>query len=474
MFDLPSDIAIATRRIRPYVRETPLEHSLYLSQLTANHVFLKLETVQHTGSFKVRGAMNKLLAMSADQRSAGVVAASSGNHGAAVAYGLHILAIPGVIFVPTHAAPTKVSAIQNFGIEVRSFGDDSLETEVFARDYARQHGLSYISPYNDWDVVAGQGSLAVELMEQRPDLDVIFAAVGGGGLIGGIASYLKTHARRPISIIGCLPEQSPVMAESVRAGHIIEVSVYPTLSDGTAGGIEPEAITFDLCQSLVDEYILVSEAEIEQAIRLMHETHHHVIEGAAGVALAAYLKSYTRWIGRNIAIVLCGANISQPVLQAILGEGSNLDHTTPIGYHSCFISYSSKDEALAKQLHADLQAAGVRCWYAPYDLRTGDSIIESIDQAIRSHEKLLLILSESSVASRWVGTEVKTAIMREHNEGRTVLIPIRIDDAVMHSAAGWAAQVQERHTGDFRQWKDDEAYQATFARLLRDLKAEQR
>jgi hypothetical protein len=145
----------------------------------------------------------------------------------------------------------------------------------------------------------------------------------------------------------------------------------------------------------------------------------------------------------------------------------------PIDYYSCFISYADEDRALAERLHADLQATGVRCWFAPYDMQIGDSIIDRIDQAIRLHEKLLLILSASSVASAWVGVETKIALMRERNEGRAVLFPIRLDDAVLHSAQGWAAQVQERHIGDFRQWKEHDAYQQAFARLLRDLQAVQ-
>lgn len=143
----------------------------------------------------------------------------------------------------------------------------------------------------------------------------------------------------------------------------------------------------------------------------------------------------------------------------------------PIDYHSCFISYSSADEALARRLHDDLQAAGVRCWYAPEDLKIGESIIDSIDQSIRLHEKLLLILFEAAVASSWVALEVKTAIMREQRENCRVLFPIRLEDAVMQSGAGWAAQVQERQIGDFRQWTDYAAYQQAFTRLLRDLRA---
>lgn len=145
----------------------------------------------------------------------------------------------------------------------------------------------------------------------------------------------------------------------------------------------------------------------------------------------------------------------------------------PIDYYSCFISYSSADEALAKRLHADLQAAGVRCWFAPEDLKIGDSIFEGIDQAIRLHEKLLIILSEASMGSRWVQHEVRAAQARELREGRTVLFPVRIDAAVQQSAAGWAAELwEQRHIGDFCAWKEHDAYQAAFARLLRDLKAE--
>lgn len=318
MLDLAPDIAAATDRIRPYVRETPLEHSLYLSQQTGKAVYLKLEHLQHTGSFKVRGAMNKLLSLPDAQRRGGVVAASSGNHGAAVAYGLYSLGLPGVIFVPHHASPTKVATIRRFGIDVRFHGDDTLDTEVFARAYADTHGLPYVSPYNDRDVVVGQGTVAVEMLAQCPEIDTLFVAVGGGGLIGGIASYVKAHTGRAIEIVGCLPERSPVMAASVQAGQIVEMESEPTLSDGTAGGIEPGAITFDLCRALVDRYVLVSEPEIAAAIRLMLEAHHQLVEGAAGVALAAYLKTQAGFAGRTVGIVLCGANISLDALKQVL------------------------------------------------------------------------------------------------------------------------------------------------------------
>ena len=138
---------------------------------------------------------------------------------------------------------------------------------------------------------------------------------------------------------------------------------------------------------------------------------------------------------------------------------------------SCFISYSSRDEAIARRLHADLQVNNVRCWFAPHDMQIGDSVIDRIDQAIRDHEKMLLILSAASVASQWVAAEVKTALMRERAEGGALLFPIRIDDAALQPTRGWAAQLHERHIGDFRAWKDYDVYELAFQRLLRDLRA---
>jgi len=312
----------AAERIQPYVRTTPLDHSLYLSRLLGAEVFLKLENMQHTGSFKVRGAMNKLLSLTPEQRQAGVATASSGNHGAAVAYGARALGLRALIFVPKHAAPTKVAAIREFGAELRFAGDDVAQTEAIAREYAVRHELAYIPPYNDWDVVFGQGTIGLELLAQLPDVDTVFVTVGGGGLIGGIASYLKS-ARRPITVVGCLPERSPVMAASVQAGRIVELPALPTLSDGSAGGIEPDSITFALCRDLVDEYVLVSEEEIGAALRLALDPLHYQIEGAAAVALAGLVQRPDYLRGRRAAVILCGANISLATLAAVIGAGQS-------------------------------------------------------------------------------------------------------------------------------------------------------
>jgi threonine dehydratase len=314
--DLIAAIDQAARALRPYVRATPLHHSPQLSELTGADVHLKLENWQHTGSFKLRGAMNKLLSLSPAQRAAGVVAASSGNHGAAVAYGCRLLGATGVVFVPEHAAPAKLAAMRRYGVEVRPLGDDSLVSEQAARRYAAEQGLAYISPYNDPAVVAGQGTLGLEIAGQLPEVAVVFVAVGGGGLISGVAAALKAHNPQ-VQVIGCLPQNSPVMAVSVQQGEIVELPSLPTLSDGTAGGIETGAITFDLCRALVDDWLLVSEAEIAAAMRLLIEGDHQLVEGAAAVPVAALLKSADRWRGQQVAVILCGGNISLPTLAAI-------------------------------------------------------------------------------------------------------------------------------------------------------------
>lgn len=310
-------IAAAAHAIRPFVRTTPLHHSLLLSDRVGTHVHLKLENLQYTGSFKLRGAMNKLLSLTADQRQAGVVAASSGNHGAAVAYGCRVLGVTGVVFVPQHASPAKLAAMRRYGVEVRVIGDDSLQSEREARRYAQEQGLAYISPYNDLAVVAGQGSIGLEIADQLPGVGVVLVAVGGGGLIGGVASALKAHNPQ-VQVIGCLPQNSPVMAASVRRGEIVDMPSLPTLSDGTAGGIEAGAVTFDLCRALVDDWILVSEEEIAGAMRLLIEGEHLLVEGAGAVPVAALLKHGDRWRSKQVAVILCGGNLSLETLAGVL------------------------------------------------------------------------------------------------------------------------------------------------------------
>jgi threonine dehydratase len=311
------EVVLAEHRIRPYIRETPLEFSFPLSTLTGGRVFLKLENLQYTGSFKFRGAMNALLALTTGQRAKGVVTASSGNHGIAVACGLHTLQSQGTIFVPEGTPPGKVAAIREYGADLRFWSTDCVMTEAHARSYAEQHDMVYISPYNDARVVGGQGTIGLELCRQIEHVDVLLAALGGGGMISGIAGYLKSVYAQAV-VIGCSPHNSPVMARSVQAGRILSMESLPTLSEGTAGGVEQDALTFPLCQQLVDDYILVSEEQIRQAMLTCIESQHMLIEGAAGVPLAALLKEPQRFRGLTVVFVLCGANLSLETLRTIL------------------------------------------------------------------------------------------------------------------------------------------------------------
>lgn len=316
--DVYAEVLAAEERIRPFIRRTYLEPSQAFSQLTGAEVYFKCENLQHTGSFKARGALNKLIALSEAERRLGVVTASTGNHGAAVAFALSKLEARGTVFVPHGAASSKVEAIRRLGAEVRFVGTDSVEAEIHARAYAAKYGLPYISPYNDPHIVGGQGTISLELTEQLERFDVILVSVGGGGLIAGIAGYLK-RLHPDIQVIGCSPENSQVMIQSIEKGEILDLPSLPTLSDGTAGGVEPDAITFPLCQRYVDGYETVAEAEIAVALRQFIGWHHMLIEGSAAVPIATLLKRQEQFAGKRVVIILCGANINLHVLQDVLG-----------------------------------------------------------------------------------------------------------------------------------------------------------
>ncbi len=314
---LPADIVLAANRIGPSVRETALDFSPYFSEITGANVYVKLENLQHTGSFKLRGAFNKLLLLTPDQRRAGCVTASSGNHAAAIAYAMKILGITGVIFVPEQTSTIKIDAIKRSGGDVRLFGTDGLDTEMHAREYAVENNMAYLSPYNDADVIAGQGSIGVELAKQLPRTDAVFIAVGGGGLISGIGAFLKS-VNTGVQIVSCQPAASAVMTESIKAGEILDLPSDPTLSDGTAGGIEAGAMTFDICRDVISRYVVVTEEQIAHAMREFIDSHHMLLEGAAGVAIAGFLEVAEEYKDKNVVIVICGGNISRETLRKVI------------------------------------------------------------------------------------------------------------------------------------------------------------
>lgn len=298
----------AAQRFAPYIYRTPVARHHALSQHCQADVWIKQEYLQHTGSFKLRGALNAVLSLTPAQRGNGVVAASSGNHGAAVAYSARLAQCHATIFVPEHASPVKIAAMRAFGAEVRIVGHDSVISEGEARAYAAAHHVPYISPYNDDVIMAGQGTLGLEMLAQIPMLDTIVLAVGGGGLIGGVAAAVKAANPR-MQIIGAFPQHSAVMVESVRAGHIVDIPSDDTLSDGTAGGIETDSVTFANYRALVDMSVLVSEKDIARAMIDYIDMTHHLIEGAAGVALAATHMLGGALRGRVVGVVACGAGI---------------------------------------------------------------------------------------------------------------------------------------------------------------------
>jgi len=309
----------AAERMADLIVRTPLQRSASFSDDLGAEVFFKLENIQKTGSFKLRGATNRLLTLSDEQRSLGCVAASSGNHGAAVARAMQQLGVTGVIFVPEQTSSAKVEKIKRYGGDVRFFGTDGLDTEQHAREYAESHGMFYLSPYNDEEVIAGQGTCGLEIVSEMPDVDAVFIAVGGGGLIGGAASVLKAH-NPDIEIYGCQPLASPVMTRSIEAGEILDLPSESTLSDGTAGGIEAGAVTFPLNQAVVDDWVVVDEQQIIEAMQAFMAAEEDVIEGAAGVAIAGLLAREKAIKGKNVVVVICGGNISAEMLMSVTGN----------------------------------------------------------------------------------------------------------------------------------------------------------
>ena len=318
--DAAREVGLAADRIAPYIRETPLEPSPFLSRETGADVHLKLECVQVTGSFKARGALNKLLSLGAAERARGVVAASTGNHGLAVAHALALLGIAGEIFLPASVSPAKLEGLRARGARVRLVDDDPGVVETVARQDADRTGRIYVSPYNDQQVIGGQGTVGVELLRQLEGLDAVLVPVGGGGLVGGIGAWLKERAPS-VRIVGCQPAACPILVESVKAGRLLQLPSAPSLSDATVGLIEAGAITFPLCRACVDDWLVVDEPAIRAALRLVLERQSVLIEGAAALPVAALIAARDRWRGARVALVLSGSHIALPTLADVLRDG---------------------------------------------------------------------------------------------------------------------------------------------------------
>ncbi len=322
MLNPVEDIKAADRRIKAVadgVRETPLDESGVLSERTGTTFLLKCEHLQRTGCFKLRGALNRALLLKDEEREKGIVASSSGNHGIATAYAARADGVDATIYLPDSVSSLKLSHMKWLGANTVVVPGVYAKCEKAAHAAAASQGKTFFSPYSHPDVIAGQGTIGLELDLQCPDLAAVYASVGGGAFIGGIGSYLKSK-RPDVEIIGCWAENAPAMHQCLERGEIFEAKESETLSDGTAGGIEKGAITFPICQQVIDRHVLVSEAEIASAMRDIAASERFIIEGSAGVAVAAALKTANDYRGKKIAVVICGRNIDIDTYRTVLDK----------------------------------------------------------------------------------------------------------------------------------------------------------
>jgi threonine dehydratase len=311
----PEDVTGAALRIAGAVERSPLRLSEWLSASDAN-VFCKLEVVQPTSSYKIRGAFNAVMRAFeeglADDR---LITASAGNHGRALAYAANMYQLPLVVFIPADAPRAKVDAIRRLGADLRSCASYD-EAERQAKAFAQADGGRYISPYTHPDVIAGAGTIGLELIEQEPSLDTVVVPVGGGGLISGIAIALKS-ASPSTRVIGVEVAASCPFTRSLAAGRIVPIDVQPSLADGLTGNLDPDTITFDIVRDLVDEIVVVDEPDLRAALAGVAANEHLIVEGAAAAGPASLLSGKVKPAGR-VAVVLTGANIDTDRLVEVL------------------------------------------------------------------------------------------------------------------------------------------------------------
>jgi threonine dehydratase len=315
-----ADIEAARARIRGGIYESPCVESIPLSQLTGAHIYCKLDYLQRTGSFKERGARNALLQLSPEQRARGVIAASAGNHALGIAYHGALLGIPVTVVMPKFAPLIKVSNCRHLGATVVLHGADLSEARVEAEAIAARERLTFIHPFDNEHVMAGQGTIALEILEQTPDVQAIVAPVGGGGLLAGIGTVVE--ARKPdVRVVGVEPVHAACLTAALAAGHPVPVMLSSTLADGLAV-TQAGALAFDVLRRVVDQVVTVDEATIALAVLRLIELEKSVVEGAGAAPLAAFLAGRLDALkGRNVVLVLCGGNIDLTILDRVIEIG---------------------------------------------------------------------------------------------------------------------------------------------------------
>jgi threonine dehydratase len=316
MLEYP-DIEAAAARLQGHVLDTPFVESRTISQLVGCLVFLKFENLQYTASFKERGACNKLAQLTADERARGVIAMSAGNHAQGVAYHAQRLGLRAVIVMPCFTPGVKIERTRGFGAEVVLQGNTLDESRAHARELAAQQGLVFVHPYDDEAIVAGQGTVALEMLRVQPDLDTLVVAVGGGGLMAGMATVAR--ALKPgIEIIGVQTERFPGMFNAFKGTQLPQGT--SSIAEGIAVGT-PGTITQAIIRDKVDDMLLVDEGDVEQAIVMLLEIEKTLVEGAGAAGLAAVLKHPQRFAGKRVGLVLCGGNIDPLLLASIIERG---------------------------------------------------------------------------------------------------------------------------------------------------------
>jgi threonine dehydratase len=316
------DIEAAALRLAGHVLATPCVESKTLGQIIGAQVFLKFENLQFTASFKERGALNKLATLVANSQSTGqpitgVIAASAGNHAQGVAHHAQRLGLRAVIVMPVNTPMVKVERTRGFGAEVVLHGDGFDEAHTRALQLATSEGLTFVHPFDDADVIAGQGTTAIEMLREQPSIDTLVVAVGGGGLISGMATAVRA-IKPSVHIVGVQTARFPAMVNAVQGS--IHAQGASTIAEGIAVG-QPGQITRAIVRELVDDWVLVDEGDIEQAIVMLLEIEKTLVEGAGAAGLAALLKDPARYAGKKVGLVLCGGNIDPLLLTGILERG---------------------------------------------------------------------------------------------------------------------------------------------------------
>ena len=313
------EIQDARNSIRDQVKKTPLVRSQYLSSLTGSDVYLKLENLQVTNAFKIRGALNRLMKLSPEERAHGIIAASSGNHAQAVAIGAEKLGLNATVVVPETTPKIKIEKIRKHKVELVLYGGSYDYAEEYARKLAKERGLTFISAYNDPVVVAGQGTVGLEILEELPTADSIIVPVSGGSILSGVAVAAKC-IKPSIEILGAQPENVAAMYNSLKAGKIIHIPMKPTIAEGLDGNIEEGCVTFELIQRYVNEILLYDEDTIKKMIRLLWEKEGQVVEASGAIAIAPIAETPKRFTGKQTVAVITGGNIDEAVFQRVLRE----------------------------------------------------------------------------------------------------------------------------------------------------------